>query len=186
MTENNYAVDASYALPFGAIISAFARFERLIEVVAAHAMGTDIGAATIALSGLGYGPKCEAAIALIGVYPPHQDPTLAEEIKALISKFNERSPLRNHIAHRIWKHGNRPNTIKPFGLSVRGKLKGYGMSDDDIDYSVDELIDIADELVDQYDNARAFLDSKGIIPIIARNTDATNSGSNKSPDPSSK
>ncbi len=178
MADKIYAVSEDHLRAFGSIITTFARFERLIELVAAHVLGTSISMATVATSGLGYGAKCEATLALIGISPPKGSTDTAEKIKNFIDEFNKFSPLRNHVAHRVWKHGTKHNTIKPIGLSVRGKLKGYGLRDDDREYTAQELIDIANLLIRQLSTFTEFLVSNGITPNIAENTDDTNPGSN--------
>jgi hypothetical protein len=182
MTANKYVTTNDHRLAFGSIIESFARFERLVELVISNALGTDIGMATIAISGLGFSAKCDTAIALITVKCTGNDSKNAEEITRFIREFNEFIGLRNHIAHRVWKPGRKPNTIKPLGLIVRGKLKGYGLSNNDIEYTVKDLIDTANNLIKIYDDFKDFLVSCNITPVIAEKTEDTSAGLNKSPD----
>lgn len=71
------------------------------------------------------------------------------EITTLFDNVHKYNPLRNHIAHSIWVRGKRPTSVKPAYLDLRqgkGKLGGY--DDDERDYTLLELQNIANELMD--------------------------------------
>ena len=95
MADKIYAVSEDHLRAFGSIITTFARFERLIELVAAHVLGTSISMATVATSGLGYGAKCEATLALIGISPPKGSTDTAKKSKT--SLMNSISSARFEI-----------------------------------------------------------------------------------------
>jgi hypothetical protein len=56
--------------------------------------------------------------------------------------------MMNDIAHHTWIEGARKNSVKPLSISSRGgDAKVRGVLDDDKDYTIDELHNIAENLI---------------------------------------
>jgi hypothetical protein len=172
----------NHLLVFGAIIQQFAHFERLIEIVINSALGArQYGVTAIALSGLSYSAKCDVLKSLLKIVNFPNDHN--EIIKTHVGNFNAYSRLRNDIAHHTWIPGDRPGSIKPLSVSARGgKAEVRGVHDDERDYKLDELDEIARTLIRIHNELRDFLEKVGAIPNIAENIDTTNPGSKTSPE----
>jgi hypothetical protein len=167
--------DAHY-LVFGRIVQQFARFERLVEIVINAALGGRMfGLTALTISGLAYNAKCEALESLLRLvtFADNQN----SEILGHITSFNAYSPLRNFIAHRSWIPGTREGSIKPLSVSARGgKAKVVGVHDEERDYTLDELFEIAGDLARIHDAFQAFLLRVGAIPDMAEKIDTMRSG----------
>ena len=60
----------------------------------------------------------------------------------------------------MWRDGTRPQSIKPIGVIARGGNAKYrGLNPEEPDYLLDELINIADSLGDNYDEFVKYLKS---------------------------
>ena len=157
-----YVLGERHHLIFGTIVQHFARFERLVEVAIARILGAQFPLVAIVVSGLGYSAKCEALTSLLGVVSGPAE--CADAITSALAEFKKYVPLRNAIAHHPWKEGTRPQTIKHLSVSSRGgKAIWRGMEDDDRDYTIDELIDIADRLLETHDKLVAYFVETGLM-----------------------
>jgi hypothetical protein len=79
--------------------------------------------------------------------------------------LHKRNGLRNAIAHSAWKHGARDNAVKPLSLSVRGeKVTIKGTDEDELDYTDQELVNIAIDLDTNYHRFRDYLFSIDLLP----------------------
>jgi len=80
-------------------------------------------------------------------------PEMKDDFVAILGRFGKFSTLRNHIAHNNWTDGSRPNSIRIVQADIRaGRLDLKGYSEDEPDYTLDELGDAAN---DGRKNARA-------------------------------
>ena len=148
---------------FGAIIHLFAKYEALMTGIMACVGKADRTFVSMLASELPYRGKRETTLAMIksNSLPDEQQ----ERIAWFLGELHKHNQLRNAIAHSLWKRGIRPATVRPLSMSVRGgKLDYRGLADDEIDYTGDELVDIANELISNYDKFAEYLDSVGLMP----------------------
>jgi hypothetical protein len=112
---------------------------------------------------LPYRGKRETLLALIKVLdiPPHK----VERIAWYLGELHKWNKLRNHIAHSIWKGGSRARSIKPLSLSIRGgTVSSTGLDADERDYTDEELVNIAKEMVKLHERFRDYLLDARLIP----------------------
>jgi hypothetical protein len=148
---------------FGAIVHLFARHETLMVGIMSKLMKADIGELHMIAAELPYRGKRDALLAMI-----KSKPFPAEQIERIawfLGELHKRNGLRNAIAHSAWKHGVRDNAIKPLSLSVRGeRLTIKGTDEDELDYTDEELVNIAIELDTNYYRFRDYLFSVDLLP----------------------
>jgi hypothetical protein len=157
-----------HLLAFGSIIQNFARFERIIEICISKILLADHALTAVAISNLGYSAKCETLKSLLSLnsWP---DLDRSKTVLEFVTKFNSYVPLRNAIAHHVWKQGKRLGSIKPLSASARGgKAKFQGLFEDEKDYTVDDLFEISNDLGDIHDRFVKFLIDVGAIKAIER------------------
>jgi hypothetical protein len=149
---------------FGCIIHLFARHEALMVAVMSVLLKTDSGELHMITSELPYRGKRDALLAMIKakmVLPPEQ----VERITWFLGQLHKHNGLRNAIAHSTWKSSARPNAVKPLSLSVRGGAVTFkGIEDDEPDYTDEELVNIANELIRNYEQFRDYLLSVNLLP----------------------
>jgi hypothetical protein len=93
--------------------------------------------------------------------PPDQ----LQKLNGYLGKIHKWSGLRNAIAHRTWTHGVRPDSIKPFGISVReGEATFIGFEGDERDYTAEELIVIANDVTTTRSKLIIYLKSVDLLP----------------------
>jgi hypothetical protein len=166
MGSKVYPLTNDHLLAFGSIIQDFARFERLVEICISKILSANYTLTAITISNLGYRAKCQALETLL-ILTSWPDQERAHIVSRFITDFNSRTPLRNSIAHHPWKEGSRRESIKPLSAMSRGgKAKFQGVSDDERDYTADELFEIANSLKNIHDNFTKFLISVGAITSI--------------------
>ena|SRR5579862_3044320 len=163
MTKRQSPINDKHFLAFGAIVQHFAMFERLVEICIAHILGAHHGAVAATISGLGYTAKCEALTSLISMSKLPEG--YAATITKAINDFNAHNALRNGIAHHVWREGARAHSVRFLSITSRGgKAKVRGLRDGERDFTTDELIDIADELLGIQERFSDYLVEVGIIP----------------------
>jgi hypothetical protein len=123
---------------------------------------------------LSYRSRRETLLSLIRAKPlPKRQ---IERIESYLAALHTQNGLRNAIAHQEWKKGARSATVRPFGLSIRGgKVSVKGMSENEQEYTEDDLIVIANELAANYDKFLAFLEKERLLRYIPRKTEAKSS-----------
>jgi hypothetical protein len=163
---------AEHYMAFGAIVQHFAFFERLVEFCIAYILSAKHAPTALAVSGLGYTAKTEALTSLIGI---HNIPAgMATTMTNAVDKFKGYYNLRKAIAHQVWLRGSRPESIKVISISAKGgKAKVRGTDDGLRDYTVDELIDIANELLLFVEGFASYLRKEKIIGRDDSSTVAT-------------
>jgi hypothetical protein len=108
-----------HAKYFGHIINIFARIETQMMVCAAGILNTDLATAYILMADTHYRQKRQTLLHLnitLGING-YREP----ELTAILDGIHKLSGLRNAIAHNTWVKGNRPNSIKPMQLILRGE-----------------------------------------------------------------
>lgn len=186
MGKKPYPLTPDHFQAFGAIIQHFARHEYLMQCLISAIIKAPVTPISMLTVELGYRARREALLSLMKSKPlPKKQ---IERIETFLSTLNKRSGLRNAIAHQMWKEGIRPGSVRPFGLSVRGgQVTMKGMSDNEEEYTVDKLIEIANELGRLYDKFSAYLEKEGLLMFVVSKTAANNSDTSLSPgNPSAK
>lgn len=164
MCDDTYAVSAEFMQPFGAIVQWYARHEVLMQFVMAKISGSDPHAAIIMTMGLGAKAKGDALQVLIKEGPKAR----SRAIRKYLARLKRHSAVRNAIAHQTWKTGRRPNAIKPLTLLVHGGSgKIFGLSDNERDYTVTDLWNIANETAWLYNFAVHYAVSRDLLPLDA-------------------
>ena len=90
-------------------------------------------------------------------------------------------PLRNQVGHSRWTMGQRPGSIRPFGVDIRsGSPKFHGQEVDERDWTADELADQGEGLYQLNRRIVQFMHDSGITAAMdakeAANSDATEPG----------
>jgi hypothetical protein len=153
---------------FGAIMHTFARHESLMVGVISVLMNADIPFVSMITAELPYRGKVDTLKAMMKVklLPAAQ----IEKINGYLGELKKWNALRNAIAHSTWKEGDRPGSVKPFGLSVRGGDATFtGLEEEERDYTAEELINIANQLINLRDRFRRYLKSVDLLPKAAAN-----------------
>jgi hypothetical protein len=163
MNETSPVLRDEHFRAFGAIVHLFARHETLMVGVMSKLMNADIAEFHMIAAELPYRGKRDALLAMIKskLLPPEQ----IERITWFLGELHKRNGLRNAIAHSAWKHGARDNAVKPLSLSVRGeKVTIKGTDEDELDYTDQELVNIAIDLDTNYNRFRDYLFSIDLLP----------------------
>jgi hypothetical protein len=148
---------------FGYIVHLFARHETLMVGIMSKLMKADKGELHMIAAELPYRGKRDALLAMI-----KSKPLPAEQIERIawfLGELHKRNGLRNAIAHSAWKHGVRDNAVKPLSLSVRGGLTIKGTDEDELDYTDEELVNIAIEFETNHNRFRDYLFSVDLLPL---------------------
>ena len=139
--------------PFGSIVHSFARIELLIQAIMGRLVrlngggGLTVDMVVLLTKPMTYAQKRDSLISCMEVFALSEP--AKTEITSLLDAAHKHNALRNHIAHSLWRKGARPTSVKPAFMDLRqgkGRIGGYG--DEDVDYTLDELGNIANELMD--------------------------------------
>lgn len=162
-SAKNSPVTEEHFRAFGAIIHLFARFEALLVGIMCVVTGAELTLLSMMTAELPYRGKRETLLAIIKVVDLAAEKV--ERITWFLGEIHKWNKLRNFIAHSTWKVGARPRSIKPFSLSVRGgSVTTHGMEHDERDYTDEELVDIANEMVKLHDQFQQYLLSADLLP----------------------
>lgn len=94
---------------------------------------------------------------------------MKNDFVAILGKFGKFSTLRNHIAHNHWTEGSRPKSVRIVQADIRaGRLDLKGYSEDEPDYTLDELGDAANDLFDLHTELIAFMRDYGLSAAMAK------------------
>lgn len=147
---------------FGFIVHLFARHEAIMVGVLSKLIDADVVHTAMITAELPYRGKRETLLAMIKEKP--LPPEQIEKISGYLGQLHQWNPLRNSIAHSQWKRGKRPGSVMPFGVSIRGGEADYIGFNDERDYTIDELISIANQLVGLRTRFSDYLRSIGLLP----------------------
>jgi len=160
---------------FGAIIQCFARYELTIQQAMASVCGTDLQAIMTLTAALDFEEKRKALLDLLR----HREIPLNQfdRVFACLRIPQTYTPLRNAINHCIWKPGAGENSVQPDWLfaarrTVEPACVDAGesvarfttLSDERLQYTLEELREIADELADNHRFFHASLEQIGLLP----------------------
>jgi hypothetical protein len=124
--------------------------------------GADIPHVFLMMAELPYYRKRDTLLALVKESLP---PEKSERVNWFLGQLHQWNKLRNSIAHSAWKEGKRLGSIKPFALSARGgKVTAIGFDQDERDYTDEELVDIANELISLRTQFQEYLYSVDLVP----------------------
>jgi hypothetical protein len=160
-----HLLDDDHFRAFGAIIHTFARHEALMVGAMAKLLGADIALFSMTTAELPYRAKRDTLLALVKERPlPNEQ---IEKISGYLCELHKWNQLRNAIAHYVWKPGDRPGSVKPMGLSVRGGEASYkGIEPGDRDYTKQELISIGNQLIQLRLRFFTYLRSIDLLPTL--------------------
>ncbi len=151
------------------VVHGYAFAETGIRVALAHVMGVsliDVHILTEPLSSL---QLRNVAKSIVKTHEPISPE--CERFLQLVGDLGCFSKLRNFVAHSRWRAGVRPEAIKPASLDVRdGKAKIIGMSDDEPDWTAQELWAEGNNLYRLCERISAFLVETGAAESMALNT----------------
>lgn len=131
---------------FGAIIHECARYEYVMVGVVAKILGLRTFQASVMFADLPYRGKLATFKAILKLH----DLSVGrrEKIIWFLGNMAKHNQFRNHIAHSTWKRGTRPESVKPFGCSVRNSVAEFiGVDDNEPDYTLKDIEDIALDLI---------------------------------------
>src|SRR5687767_9836558 len=111
LTQGHYSA-------FGCIIHVFARHDMLIVAGISQLVGGYAGRVMHLTAEMPYRAKKDAFVALLKSLTLPGDQV--ERICWFLGEINAYIDLRNAIAHNTWARGDRPESIKPLSLVVRG------------------------------------------------------------------
>jgi hypothetical protein len=143
--QNEIPISDEQFAAFGSIIHSFARIEWNIQLTMAAVSDLDFGKVLLLTRELPYAGKRDTLYSYME-YKQTPEERIRREIRSILEAANEHNPLRNHIAHSIWRGGSRPNSIRPVTIRVRGGKGKIIGSDTDPDDTDAELSNVADKL----------------------------------------
>jgi hypothetical protein len=95
------------------------------------------------------------------------DKDIKDGAKQHIKDFNSFSGLRNAIAHHVWKAGTRVGSVKPLSISSRGGTKKIrGLTENERDYTLEDLLRAGNDLRVIRESFLNFLNSKGVFGVV--------------------
>jgi hypothetical protein len=142
---NEIPISREQFAAFGSIIHSFAHLEWIIQLTMAAVSDLDFGKVILLTRELTYAGKRDTLFSYME-YKQTPEEQIRKDIKELLNNADKHNPLRNHIAHSIWRQGSRPNSIRPVTIRVRGGRGKIVGSDDEPDYTDAELFAVADTL----------------------------------------
>jgi hypothetical protein len=173
MSEKTDLLTVKHFACFGSIVHTFARLEFLIQSAMADIAGIDDTKVLLLTKALSYSQKRDTLYSYLKFYevPESQQ----AEIKKLLDRAHEHNALRNNIAHALWREGIRPASIRAGYMDIRyGKGRIVGYDEDDKDYTLKELGNIADDLRSIVHALIRYLRDSGISEDISRKIAETN------------
>ena len=150
---------------FGYIVSTYAKVEQGFKILISEMLDIDIYIAAI---------LCEpyTTLQLRNVMNSlNKHYTLPNDCNKrlcdLIGEFKTFSRLRNDIGHSMWTDGTRDKSVKPINLDIRsGKAKVLGISDDEHDWTIEELDAEAIRLNALHNRLSSLMEDLGITDDI--------------------
>jgi hypothetical protein len=151
----------------GRLIHNFAYCEFGIKLVIGGTMRTGIDETMIALQPYSAAHVHDAAKSLA---KEKLNAKIAGKFCQIVGDWFKHNGLRNTVAHSRWTIGDRPNSIKPQGVSIRrGRVRWLGIKgidDGAIDYTAEDIEAAARELADVGERIKVFIQSTRLSPVI--------------------
>jgi hypothetical protein len=149
-------------MAFGRIVQAFVIVETVYKLLISNILKIDEEVGLLALCGYSYDGlknllKCTVS----------ECQASEEQIKTaldLIDKVNDKSILRNNVAHNPWAPGKRHQSVKPMVLKAKGKtLKILGAENNERDWTAEELSSEADDILKRLQAVCDLFGTTGVI-----------------------
>lgn len=154
MTNGTLHITNEHLRGFGAILNAFAALEGQLDELILCLIGAkptenkDAAAnASILLSKLQLRDKTDYCRALDGYTKLPGAAWTGKGLIKILDRIKSKTALRNNAAHSLWNKGRRPGSIKPLFIGASGNLKLLGASQNEKDWTADELIHEANEIL---------------------------------------
>lgn len=158
---------------FGLIIAGSARVETVVKVALAAMMHSHSHYVHVLTAPYTSTDLYNVAKSLTKMHFGENDKFGAQAIE-LIGRYKSFSQLRNFIAHCSWVDGSRDDSIRPVYMKIReGRADGRGFSDDERDYTLNELRESALALFKLNDDFVAFIRASGLAANMDENTAET-------------
>ena len=155
----------AHLLAFGRIMHAYATVESGIKIALSGILEIDLAHALIAFE-----PYTAASLKNVAKSLAKQrlKPDLAETFACIVGDWSAFAGLRNTIAHSRWTVGDRPDSIKPRGVSIeKGHARFVGDDDGEKSYTVEYLNDAVCKLHAVNERLKEFLKTSGLERVIA-------------------
>ena len=146
---------------FGRIVQAFVSVETVYSHIIMRTLKVEDGAGMFMLSGYGYDGLKNIIKSMIS--EGNLSEAEAKEVLDLMDKVNDKSNLRNNVAHCPWKPGRRPNSVKPLVLKTKGTLKILGIEHNEKDWTPPELEAEAGEILKRCLAVAQFFADRGVV-----------------------
>lgn len=154
-------VSQEHYTAFGRIVHAFARVETILAEAIRCLLKMSTEQAAVSLSQYGYEQLrglLQAMIEEASAPKNHK-----EEFLDLIAAIHKKAPLRNNVAHSVWRAGRKDKTIKPFVLKMKGKMFVLGTHHNEKDWTAEELHAEADDILLRLSNLHQYLVKEGLF-----------------------
>jgi hypothetical protein len=159
---------------FGTIVQWFARYELLMQEIMATVIGSDSAAAMLLTRDLTFSEKHQALLRLLR----HRRVPLDrfDVVRAYLKVPHALSSLCDDIVHSAWVAGPSPNsiqpdwilqrppTIKPMHKAADTRPEDFKEDEDDrVEYTLDELAEIAETLRENHESLFNYAREVGLI-----------------------
>lgn len=157
--ERKHMTDAHYTA-FGRIVQAFVSVETMYAHLAERILGIETHASALVFAAYGYDALKNLLQAVIS--ESNQPDDEKKVALKLIEKVQDKSRLRNNVAHNSWKPGRRPGSIKPMVLRTKGAFLILGIEHNEKDWTAKELSAEADEILERGFLVGQFFAERGV------------------------
>ena len=145
---------------FGRIVQAFVTVEILYAHLIEAILKIDKASSALVFAPYGYDGYKNLLKAIVSESSSSKEDQA--EIFKLIDKVNDKSALRNNIAHCSWKPGRRAGSIKPMVLKTRGSVFILGIEHNEKDWTAEELNAEADQILERALKVGEFFTDRGV------------------------
>lgn len=158
-------------LGFGRVVYNYATVESGIKIALSAILQIGLGDALITFQPYGALNLKNVAKSLA---KERLRPELVAPFCCIVGDWAAFGYLRNAIAHSRWTPGSRPDSIKPRSVDIReGKALWSGDMDTEADYTAKDLKDKADQLDKINERLKAFIQTSGLLPVVAEMMELT-------------
>lgn len=159
-SDPDTGVSEGHLIEFGEIIYLYATAESGIKIALSDILRMDLGELLILTEPYSSQNLRNVAKSIIKQRTP--EGPLRDRFVGIIGRFGTFGRIRNHIAHSRWTAGKRTNSIRPFGIDIRsGSAKFLGIDPDEEDFTPDDLLRVAGDLLRLNQDIVQFLDDIG-------------------------
>lgn len=159
-SDPDTGVSEGHLNEFGEIIYLYATAESGIKIALSDILQMDLGEMLILTEP--YSSQNLRNVAKSIIKQRTSEGPLRDRFVGIIGRFGTFGRIRNHIAHSRWTAGARPNSIRPFGIDIRsGTAKFLGIDTDEEDYTPEDLVKVAGDLLRLNQDIVQFLDDVG-------------------------